>query len=106
MTKIFLNRTLTASERRLNKNKRCIACGAKMPITIVRLKNDDGKLVKKTERWDLECEACRKQRTQKWTNTFDFGAGRASVGHEFRRRMGYNDKDIGIDSNDKKRETK
>jgi len=91
----FLNRPLTRREQRLRNDKRCIACGQKVEVAKHREKNEQGKLVITKEVWNFECDDCRKQRTQTWLGTKDYGAARASVGREYRKRMGYSDKDGG-----------
>ena len=88
------NRRLTDREQKFRNNKLCICCGAKMDVAVIT-KKIDGKYQKIGERWDYECKACKKSRCQLShpTDERGFGATRASVQHEFIRRIGGNFRD-------------
>jgi len=77
-TFIFNGRQLTEREIRFYKNHQCIACGTKM-------------IIAKSEDRTLECYDCQRSRTKLShpTDGPDYGPCRASMYHEYQRRMGY-----------------
>lgn len=85
----FNNRPLNEFEQRMRAEKQCIACGTKVPVTKHR-KKVDGKMVIVKVTWPFECPDCRKtrRRLSSPTDEHDYGLARASVQHEFRRRIG------------------
>ena len=100
--KIFwskMRRYLTEQEQCFRKKYQCVVCGQKVEITKIYEPKDKHnpkapRKIKST-RWPFECKDCLKQCNQMSnpTNGYDFGATRASVQHEYIRRMGGNFKD-------------
>lgn len=88
MPEYFLNRPLTENEQRLRANHRCVGCGVK--VKKIRTSKKTGEA-----HYPFECAECNKSRTRHSSpiDGYDFGPSRASVQHEFIRRIGGNFKD-------------
>lgn len=88
---MFNNRKLTELETKFREGKQCIACGVKVQVT-PKYKKINGKSVKIGEIWPFECKDCSNTRKQTIAGhgTHSFGSARASVQHEFIRRIGGN----------------
>lgn len=79
MSEMFNNRPLTEIEKRLRAEGKCIACG--QPAE------------RRPNGFMFECHECHDVRTRdlRYADK-DFGSARASMGHTFRSRLGYNSK--------------
>lgn len=85
----FNNRKLKEFEIEMRKQHKCIACGTKVKVIQYR-KRVDGKLIVYRTIWPFECPDCKRTRCQlsSPTDGYDFGPCRASMHHEYVRRIG------------------
>jgi hypothetical protein len=92
--KWFLGRELTEREASLHADGKCIVCGRGAHV----VQRHD-----KSQRVDFECNGCFSARTNYSAGAptaKSFGAAGASVGHEYRRRLGYSSGSGGMGGRD------
>ena len=94
-----MKRYLSNQEQIFRDNYKCVACGQKVDVVKIYepkdQQNPNAPRKIKSIQWPFECKDCVKQSSQRsgFTNGHNFGAARASVQHEFIRRIGGSFKD-------------